>query len=115
MDYHALGQRIKEQRKRLGFTQSKVASCAGISIAFCGHIERGTRKASVETLLSIARVLETTPDDLLHIGPLQEDPMPQSVMECVRAARAQLDQIEAFYDAKTGDPKRTRSHAGERG
>ena len=37
----------------------------GISFAFAGHIERGTRKMSVETLLSLARALECSVDYLL--------------------------------------------------
>ena len=65
MDYAALGERIRTQRKMRGFTQEKLAERAGISITFVGHIERGTRKLSVATLLALARALDCSVDYLL--------------------------------------------------
>jgi len=65
MDYQALGQRIKQHRKWLMLTQEQAASAAELSTSFYGHIERGTRVASIATLLSISHALETTPDALL--------------------------------------------------
>lgn len=52
-DYQALGQQIKHRRQRLKLTQEQVASMAEISIQIYEQIELGTRKASIETLLSI--------------------------------------------------------------
>ena len=100
MDYEALGQRIRKQRKRLKFSQECVASIADISTSFYGHIERGTRKASIETLLALARALQTTPDALLGIAAIYAEPMLSEVMECVRSMRVLLDQIEAHYGTK---------------
>ena len=57
MDYLRLGQRIRRQRKLMGLTQKEVAERAGISLPFYGHIERGTRKASLETTVDIANAL----------------------------------------------------------
>ena len=65
MDYELLGKRIKELCKSRGLTQEQLAEMANISFAFLGHIERGTRKLSVQTLLSIARALECSTDYLL--------------------------------------------------
>jgi len=113
MDYYALGQQMREHRKRLRHTQADVAFMAGLSVSFYGHLERGTRKASIETLLSIARVLKTTPDALLGIGCVYDEPMPSSVMECVHSMRSQLDQIEAYYGTKSSRKKRARAYTGE--
>ena len=65
MDYTALGKRIRIHRKMRGLTQEKLAEMADISPAFVGHIERGTRKLSVATLLSIAQALDCSIDYLL--------------------------------------------------
>lgn len=65
MDYIAMGRRIRELRKRAKMTQADLAKICGISTSFCGHIERGTRIASIETLVAIARKLNATTDYLL--------------------------------------------------
>ncbi len=66
MDYAALGKRIKAQRKLLGMTQEELAELAGISCSFMGHIERGTRKLSVDSLVKIADALRLSCDMLLQ-------------------------------------------------
>jgi transcriptional regulator with XRE-family HTH domain len=66
MDYAALGRRIKAQRKLLGMTQEELAELAGISCSFMGHIERGTRKLSVDTLVKITGALQLSCDMLLQ-------------------------------------------------
>lgn len=66
MDYTALGRRIRIQRRTLHLTQEQVAERSGISLSFLGHIERGTRKASLETLISISNVLKVSPAVLLQ-------------------------------------------------
>ncbi|MDL2206927.1 helix-turn-helix domain-containing protein [Eubacteriales bacterium OttesenSCG-928-N13] len=66
MDYKEVGRRIRVLRKNKHWTQEVMAEAANISLSFLGHIERGTRKASVETLVAIANVLETSLDRLLR-------------------------------------------------
>jgi len=65
MDYEALGRQIRRQRQNLNMTQERLAERTGISASFLGHIERGSRKASLETLVSIANVLNVGTDKLL--------------------------------------------------
>ncbi len=74
MDYRILGQRIRARRRKAGLTQERLAELAGISTSFLGHVERGTRILSVETLLNLCRALNTTADDLL--GPFSGQPLP---------------------------------------
>ena len=114
MDYQALGQRIRRQRKWLELSQESVASMIVISASFYGHVERGTRKVSIETLLALARVLGTTPDALLGIGSKYDEFMPSQVLECVCSMRILLDQIEEYYGTKESRKKETRSHTGQR-
>lgn len=66
MNYTALGKRIRYRRKALQMTQAQAAKSVGISLSFYGHIERGTRKASIETLVSIANGLKANTDWLLE-------------------------------------------------
>ena len=65
--YKAIGRRIRTQRIQRGLTQEKLAEMAGISLSFLGHIERGTRKMSVETLCNLADSLCCSADELLGI------------------------------------------------
>ena len=57
IDYAALGRRIRAERRKQELTQEQLAEMADISDSFMGHIERGGRILSVETLLKIANAL----------------------------------------------------------
>lgn len=67
MDYVKTGRKIRAQRRILDITQAQLAELCGISTAFVGHIERGTRKMSLETLAALCRILQLSADDLLEI------------------------------------------------
>jgi len=66
MDYEALGRRISAQRKLCRMSREELARQAEISLSFLGHVERGTRKASLETLIAIANALNISTDFLLQ-------------------------------------------------
>lgn len=66
MMYAQLGKRIKQQRIMAHMTQEKLAEKAGISLSFLGHIERGTRKASLDTVVRICNALKISPNLLLQ-------------------------------------------------
>ena len=68
MPYKRMGAEIRRIRLERGLTQEKVAEGAEISVSFYGHIERGTRKMSVQTLYSIAMVLSCSADEILGTG-----------------------------------------------
>lgn len=65
MDYAAMGKRMRKLRLLLKRTQASIAKECGLSPSFYGHLERGTRKASLETLLRVSIVLDTSTDFLL--------------------------------------------------
>lgn len=65
MNYQDLGMRVRTLRQQMGLTQEVLAEKVGISASFMGHIERGTRVASLETLVALCNTLNTTPDYLL--------------------------------------------------
>lgn len=65
MDYKDMGMRIRAARRRMGLTQEQLAEKADISASFMGHLERGTRVASLETLITLCNELEVKPEYLL--------------------------------------------------
>ncbi len=65
MDYEMLGARIREARKNKGYTQSELAELTEYSVQHISHVETGSTKLSVELLICIANVLDTSLDELL--------------------------------------------------
>ena len=68
LNYLQIGQNIKTLRSEVGLTQEKMAEICEISTSFLGHIERGTRKLSLETAVKIADCLQISMDALLMDG-----------------------------------------------
>jgi len=65
VDYKDLGQRIRKARKAVRLTQEQLAAKTGLSASFMGHIERGSRVASLESLINICNTLNISPNQLL--------------------------------------------------
>ena len=68
MLYEVMGKRIRERRKNMKLTQQELADQIDLSASFLGHIERGTRKLSVETLYAICMALDCSSDQLMETG-----------------------------------------------
>ena len=62
MDYIDLGRRVRKQRVSLDWTQEQLAEKVGVSTSFVGHVERGSRKASLETRVALANALHVGVD-----------------------------------------------------
>jgi transcriptional regulator with XRE-family HTH domain len=60
-----LGQNIREERKKKGFSQDAFALAAGIDRSYIGRIERGEVNITVEKLYEIAAVLQCELESLL--------------------------------------------------
>lgn len=93
MDYIDLGRRIRKQRSQLNWTQETLAEHINVSTSFVGHVERGTRKASLETLVSLANALNVSLDYLLAASLKNNSvigPMPQSLNQNQRAALQEI-------------------------
>ena len=65
IDYISIGEKIKKARIAAGMSQEQLADLCGISLSFLGHIERGSRKMSLETFVTICSKLELSCDYLL--------------------------------------------------
>lgn len=66
LDYKDIGARIREIRKKRGFTQEKLGEIAEVEPSNISHIERTATKVSLPTLLSIANALEVSLDELVY-------------------------------------------------
>ncbi|MBQ4515910.1 MAG: helix-turn-helix transcriptional regulator [Clostridia bacterium] len=64
INYVALGDRIRTVRKQRHLSQEKLGEICQISTAHVGHIERGTRIPSLETLYKISKELNISMDYL---------------------------------------------------
>ena len=65
LDYSALGSRIRRAREAKQFTQEQLGEVCGLSNSYIGHIERGTRIPSIDTLYKISCALDSNIDSLL--------------------------------------------------
>ena len=65
MNYESFGRQVRQARRRAHLTQAELAEKIGMSLSFVGHVERGTRSVSIDTLLALCYVLSTSPDALL--------------------------------------------------
>ncbi len=108
MDYMALGRRVRKRRKEMRLTQEMLAEKAAISPSFLGHIERGSRILSLDTLLRLCEALETTANDLL--GAFEDGPQlffpPEwsseqcaAVQELLEAANSITKRMKSFKNS----------------
>lgn len=65
IDYKLIGRRIRERRILAKYSQEQLAWEADLSATYISYIETGTKKPSLESLVSICNVLGVTMDDLL--------------------------------------------------
>lgn len=68
IDYKDLGMRIQKHRKQKGLTQQQLAELIGAATSNISHIERGTNKVSLPSLVKIADALNVTLDQLLCLS-----------------------------------------------
>ena len=65
MDYTYMGKQIRRYRRARGMSQMALAEALGLSAAHVGHIERGSRHASLETVVAISSQLGISLDVLI--------------------------------------------------
>ena len=80
-----VGERIRERRKQLGWTQDELVRKAGISKGFLSNLENGKRSVGAETLYDLARALGLSLDYLMTGSdvdtPTQDVQIPKSLAE----------------------------------
>lgn len=81
MDYEDLGNRIRKQRVLMKMSREQLAREIGVTTSYIGHIERGLRSASLETLVEIANQLEIGLDYLLAASMKKKEKHPTRTVE----------------------------------
>jgi XRE family transcriptional regulator, regulator of sulfur utilization len=62
--YKILGETIRAERKKLGWSQEKLAEKADLARNYIGNVERAEYQVTVGTLAKIAKALNLTVHDL---------------------------------------------------
>ncbi len=65
LDYAAVGKRIRNARKKLGFSQEVLGEMVGLSTSHVCHVEGGRTKPSLQSIVQIADALHTSVDRIL--------------------------------------------------
>lgn len=65
-----VGPRLRELRKKSGFTLSALAETTGISVSTLSRLESGQRRATLELLLPLARAHRVPLDELVGAPPV---------------------------------------------
>ncbi len=79
MDYKLMGEKIRYYRKRKRLTQEQLAELIDMSPSFVGHIERGSRICSLDTVMRLCEVLEIMPNELLIGIQLPQVELPDAI------------------------------------
>lgn len=101
MDCIKIGKRIKQARETAGITQEQLSSLLGCTPQHVSALERGVKQPSLETLVSIANLLNASSDFLLQdilkastsplsdeIAMILERLSPHDQLRCLCALRA---------------------------
>ncbi len=105
-----LGSRIKELRKKKGYTQQQLADLINVTkVSVCCY-EKGNRTPNLETFVDLVNVLDTTPDYLLGMDVkvvAEEDEnyhvtMPKEDLQIINEIRKN----DKFVNYLREDPKR---------
>ena len=98
-DYKKIGKRIARRRKELGLRQAEVCERVGFNDKYLSCIERATSIPSLEVIMKLAIVLDTTPDEFLVGGLRYEERDWKEVAELMRNMNsAQLDLAKSFLE-----------------
>ena len=76
-----MGRRIQAVRKQRKLTQKSVGEAAGISTGLVGHIERGIKKPSLDTLVGICRKLDVDIHEIVFGTAYSGEALPRSVID----------------------------------
>ena len=105
VDYGALGARIRVAREKKYLTQEQLGEICSLSTAHIGHIERGTRTPSIDSLCAISSALGVSTDSLLidsfdaadklvHLTAMLENKDPEKVRRFITMVTAMAEKID---------------------
>lgn len=99
---NSVGERIKQRRLELGWTQDQLCAKVGLSKSFLSELENGKRSVSASNLLDIARSLTVSLDFLMTGKASQEQqaevPIPSSLARFAAEERLSFRQTLMLLD-----------------
>ena len=111
--YELIGKRVREYRKKQKLTQQALAEQVGLVPSNISHIERGTTKLSIQSLIRIANALHVSAESLLcdnleHVI----QPFHQEIADIIDDCSPK--EIRILEDILVASKKIIRSHAQEK-
>jgi y4mF family transcriptional regulator len=98
----AIGERIRQRRDELGWTQDRLAQKAGISKSFLSDLENGKRSVGADTLQAIAEVIGLSLDFLMAgtsaPGPATQVHIPAALSQFAAQAGLSFRQVLTLLD-----------------
>ncbi len=73
VDYKLIGLRIKEERKKSGLSQEKLAEKLNVSIGYISQVERGITKISLDLLGAVSSTLNCNIASLINESAIESD------------------------------------------
>ena len=64
----ALGEAIREERRRLGWSQEELSEHAHLNRSYVTDLENGRRTPNLDTLLRVSKALDMKPSRLVAAG-----------------------------------------------
>ena len=92
-----LGKRIKEIRKKKGFTQEQLAEKIGIGTANISYIETGKFAPTIENFEKIAKVLEVEPFELYMFSQKSSEAIKKELFQALDNDEELLNIMYKFY------------------
>lgn len=91
--YVEIGERLRQQRRKMGITQEEAAELLGISSTYYGEIERGNRKLSIQRVLTVYEKMGLEPTYLLTGEQLSGREIYEIFRDCPKEKEAVLEQV----------------------
>ncbi len=84
-----IGRRLREKREQAGYTREKLGELCSLSPRFIANIEFGDSTFSLDSLMTVCRVLSCSSDDLLFGSSIDATAWAESI--------AKLKQLDLRY------------------
>lgn len=69
----AIGKRIQNRRKQLGYTQEQLAEMMNVSVQMVSNLERGNKAIRIDNLINISQIMNISTDFILTGKQNQQD------------------------------------------
>lgn len=111
LNYHVIGQRIRNYRQQRNLSQNSVAEKIDKSTTYISYIESGIKHPSLETLVDLANLLGVTADmllgeNLVHTRLVLEVEYQQMLHDCTdQEKRFLVEAAQALKDILRSDKR----------